>query len=187
MVDFDFTVASKIQLETIKQGLDHVSGDIWKELGREPFNIFVKKGKPTMVFLVRHEDISLIKKIENKKIIEHSGIYLGFIKEKEFFLGLEGAEFLFLNLNNKYNLNLKTITITEQAAESFLYGNNIRPEEFTRSPKILNRKDVIFVLNPSSIFLGIGYIFKYRVTEYDEERIELRNLVDYGYYIRRGF
>lgn len=187
MVDFDFTVASKIQLETIKQGLDHVSGDIWKELGREPFNIFVKKGKPTLVFLVRHEDISFIKKIENKKIIEHSGIYFGFIKEKEFFLGLEGAEFLYLNMNSKYNLNLKTISVTEQAVQSFLYGNNIRPEEFIRAPKILNRKDVIFVLGQSSVFLGIGYIFKFKISDYEEERLELRNLVDYGYYIRRGF
>jgi ribosome biogenesis protein Nip4 len=153
------------------------------------------------IFLVRHVDVKFLKDIKTElgKFIEHSGIYFGFILEKEkekvkvkeFHISLEGAEFLWMDVAQRKELNIKKITVTEAASKSFLYGNNISPASFLKSPEVLNRKDLVFVLDPLSRFLGIGYIFKKYLPKRTRKTIEpptmeLRNLIDYGYYIRRG-
>ncbi|MHA1728138.1 MAG: hypothetical protein ACTSWY_05350 [Promethearchaeota archaeon] len=199
MKKFPLNIATKKQLEIIKNGLDHVSGTVWSELGKESYNLYSKTGKPaTQIFLVRHEDIKLFK-ILLKEIgtsIEHSGIFFGFFHNREFRLSLEGGEFLFLELNKRRKMDLKTITITEKASKSFLYGNSLTPGDFIKKSDFLNKKDVVFVLNPNRMFIGIGYIFKKPIKEKMSKQkkfnkniaeIELRNLTDYGYYIRRGF
>ena len=191
---FDFNFATKTQIQIIKTGLDHISANIWNELGKEPFNIYIKIRKPVIhIFLVRHEDVKFLKDIKTElgKFIEHSGIYFGFIKEEEFKISLEGSEFLWMDVAPRRELNLKKITVTEAAAKGFLYGNNIQPNSFLKSPEILNRKDLVFVFDPLSRFLGIGYIFKKYAPKktrktIEPPAIELRNLIDYGYYIRRG-
>ena len=160
---FDFNFATKTQIQIIKTGLDHISANIWDELGKEPFNIYIKVKKPVIhIFLVRHEDVKFLKDIKTElgKFIEHSGIYFGFIKEEEFKISLEACEFLWTDVAPRRELNLKKITVTEAAAKGFLYGNNIQPNAFLKSPEILNRKDLVFVFDPLSRFLGIGYIFK---------------------------
>lgn len=191
---FDFNFATKIQIQIIKTGLDHISSTIWNELGKEPFNLYIKIRKPVIhIFLVRHEDVKFLKDIKTElgKFIEHSGIYFGFIKDEEFKISLEGSEFLLTDLAPRKELNIKKITVMESAAKSFLYGNHIQPSSFLKSPEILNRKDLVFVFDPLSIFLGIGYIFKKYLPKktrrtVEPPTIELRNLIDYGYYIRRG-
>jgi ribosome biogenesis protein Nip4 len=195
---FDFNFATKNQIQIIKTGLDHISSNIWTELGKEPFNLYIKIRKPVIhIFLVRHEDVKFLKDIKTElgKFIEHSGIYFGFIlekeKEKEFHISLEGAEFLWMDVAPRRELNIKKITVMEAAAKSFLYGNSINPSSFLKSPEVLNRKDLVFVFDPLSRFLGIGYIFKKYLPKktrktIEPPAIELRNLIDYGYYIRRG-
>lgn len=191
---FDFNFATKIQIQIIKTGLDHISSTIWNILGKEPFNLYIKIRKPVIhIFLVRHEDVKFLKDIKTElgQFIEHSGIYFGFIKDEEFKISLEGSEFLLTDLAPRRELNIKKITVMESAAKSFLYGNHIQPNSFLKSPEILNRKDLVFVFDPLSIFLGIGYIFKKYIPKKtrstsEPPTIELRNLIDYGYYIRRG-
>ncbi|MCP4761282.1 MAG: hypothetical protein GY870_05840 [archaeon] len=181
MPKFELKSATKKQLEIIKTGLDHISSVTWEELGKHPYNIYTKPGKPTTVFLVRHQDAKFLNNIKDKRAIEHSGIFFGYIKKGDFQLSLEGAEFLILEVNNRVDIKLKKITLNEAGAKSFLYGNSLKPFFFAKSPELLNKKDLIFVNNPNEVFIGIGFIFK------RDENVELRNLVDYGYYLRRGY
>jgi ribosome biogenesis protein Nip4 len=225
----EFGLASRNVLDIIKTGLDHISPSVYDELGKEQYNIYIIPGKLAQIFLVRHEDSRFISDIKDRSLILHSGIYFGYLQENEFYLGLEGGEFIITQMKPKSDLKLKEIMVNEQSAKSFLYGNSLRPDAFVRSPKILNRKDLIFVKDPQNRFIGIGYIFKkikYLEDQTDRsekteiinkgsmiierarnsdrdgkfkgkkssrprqdiiEEIELRNLVDYGYYIRRGY
>jgi ribosome biogenesis protein Nip4 len=199
MKRFNLNIATKNQMAIIKTGLDHASSDIWSELGKISYNFYSKPGKPhTNIFLVRHEDVRFIKGLKESigKFIEHTGIFFGFIKKGEFMLGLEGAEFLIFDVDSKNNLNLKKVILDDSATKSFLYGNHVKPESFLQKPKILNKKDLVFVFDSRNSFLGIGFIFKWGKTsksgavdvEFAQDvNIELRNLIDYGYYIRRGY
>ncbi|MHA1341563.1 MAG: hypothetical protein ACTSRZ_16420 [Promethearchaeota archaeon] len=235
MVQFPLQIATKTHLDIIKRGLDHISNKVWEYFKRIPYNFYVKKGKPTSVFLIHQNDISFIKRISEKELIMHSGIFMGYINKGEFFLSLEGAEFIYFDLNefanskvqreqqNKNNitkknlqnnekqtnniLNLKKLVVSEQAAKSFMYGNNLQMKDVVKKiPKKiqLNRKDIVFILDSNYNLLGIGLIFKKIVDKKKsdelihmkyEARAELKknikiiiqNLVDYGYYIRRGY
>jgi ribosome biogenesis protein Nip4 len=177
-----FHLATKNQLQKIRDGLNHISPQIWSSIGEEPLNIYVRYTQNADVYLVPSHMERQLKIIQNYNMLHHTGIYIGFLhkQKNEFLLSLEGAEFLFYSFFKKNLIKLKTIIVTDEAANSFLYGNTLKTTDFTQAPKILNRKDVIFVLNPHKEFIGIGYIYK------REDRTELRNLVDYGYYIRRG-
>jgi ribosome biogenesis protein Nip4 len=175
-----FHLATKKQLQHIKDGLHRISPHIWDCLGEETLNIYIRYDQYVEVFLVPKHLERNLRFIRNLKLLQHTGIYFGFLKGPDFLLSLEGAEFIFQTFYKSKRLKLKTITATTDGAKSFLYGNVLKLSEFAQAPQSLNRKDVIFVLNPKEQFIGIGYIFK------RDDRTELRNLVDYGYYIRRG-
>jgi len=175
-----FHLATKKQIHHIKDGLHRISSKIWECLGEEPMNIFIRYDQYVEVFLVPKRLERNLRFIHDLKLIQHTGIYFGFLKVTDFQLSLEGAEYIFNTFFKTNQLYLKTITVTTDGAKSFLYGNILQTTEFAQAPKSLNRKDVIFVLNSKTQLLGIGYIYK------RDFRTELRNLVDYGYYIRRG-
>jgi ribosome biogenesis protein Nip4 len=175
-----FHLATKKQLQHIRDGLSQISSQIWSALAEESVNIYIRYEKNAEIYLVPNQLERYLHLIKDSKTIQHTGIYFGFFKRTEFLLSLEGAEYLYSEFFEKNLIKLKTITVTEEAAKSFLYGNMLKPEDFMQSPKNLNRKDVIFVLNHLHQLIGIGYIYK------RNDRVELRNLVDYGYYIRRG-
>jgi len=217
-MEFPLTIASKVYIDTIKKGLDHISNKIWESFHNIPYNIYIKKGKPTLIFLVSHDFNKILNKISEKHLIEHIGIYFGFIFKGEFYLSLEGAEFIYYDLK-KYLINksksvnledsdifwkvlgLKRLIVSESASKSFMYGNNLKMEDIIKMiPEKLtfNRKDVVFILDSDMNFLGIGLIFKKisdkKKAEGSKSQIEskdaqifIQNLVDYGYYIRRGF
>ncbi|MBD3352578.1 MAG: hypothetical protein GF364_13905 [Candidatus Lokiarchaeota archaeon] len=188
MVQLGLLPINRLQSDYIKTGLDHISSDLWNIFQREPYNLYYTRNKTEDIFLVHHERVSVIKHINPKGKIEHTGIYFGFIRNNEFYLGLEGAEFIYfdLKLNKEKNFQLKKIVVNRAAEKSFLYGNTLHHSDFVNSPQQLNRKDVIFVLNTRNQLIGIGYIYK-PYKSVPGAKLELRNLVDYGYYIRRGY
>ena len=177
-----FHLATKKQLQHIRDGLNRISSQIWAILGEESFNLYIRYNQNADVFLVPAHMERYLRAVQDYKTLHHTGLFFGFLqKEKnEFLLSLEGAEFLFHTFYKQERIKLTTITVKNEAASSFLYGNMLNPTDFLQSPKSLARKEVIFVLNPIKQLIGIGYIYK------REDRVELRNLVDYGYYIRRG-
>ena len=175
-----FHLATKKQIQHIKDGLHRISSKIWECLGEEPMNLYIRYDQYVEVFLVPKSLERNLRFIRDLKLIQHTGIYFGFLKETDFLLSLEGAEFIYNTFYKTNALRLKTITLTSKGAQSFLYGNKIRPYDFAQAPKTLNRKDVIFVLDPKEQWIGIGFIYK------RDDFLELRNLVDFGYYIRRG-
>ncbi|MBN2156943.1 MAG: hypothetical protein JW776_12945 [Candidatus Lokiarchaeota archaeon] len=177
----EFHLATKNQLQHIKDGLNKISPQIWSCLGDESINIYVRYNKFAEIYLVPTQMERKLRLIRDLKCIKHTGLYFGFLKGIEFLLSLEGAEFILNTCKKKKNIPIAVITVSEDASKSFLYGNSLKPEQFIHSPNSLNRKDVFFVFNPHNRFIGIGYIYK------RQDQTELRNLVDYGYYIRRGF
>ncbi len=176
-----FHLATKKQIQHIKAGVHQISPQIWECLGEESLNIYVRYDQFVEIYLVSQLLERKLRLIKDYRLLEHTGIYFGFLKVTDFLLSLEGAEYIRNEFQKKKRVKLRTITVSEEGTKSFLYGNTLQPGDFILSPKTLNRKDVIFVLNQHSEFIGIGYIFK------REDKFELRNLVDYGYYIRRGF
>jgi len=176
-----FHLATKKQLQQIKDSLQKISSHIWECLGTESINLYARYDQYVEIFIVPTNLERQLRLIRDTETLQHTGLYFGFVKGTEFQLSLEGAEYLFTTFFKQNRIKLKTITLTNEGAQSFLYGNTLKPTNFAQAPTSLNRKDVIFVLNPKSQFLGIGFIYT------RDERLELRNLVDYGYYIRRGF
>lgn len=178
-----FHLATKKQLQLIRNGLNRISSQIWETLAEESMNIYVRYHQNAEIFLVPPHVERYLKAIHDYTILYHTGLYFGFLQKKtnEFLLSLEGADFIYNKFFKQNRIKLVTITVSDEGADAFLYGNTLQPKDFIQAPNTLDRKEVIFVLNPKKQFIGIGYIYK------RENKTELRNLVDYGYYIRRGF
>lgn len=200
MAKFEFVTPNHINKQFIKTGLDHVSGKAWLRLQREPYNFYLKfrkRANDAHVFFVPHENVNFISSVEKSSDIAHAGTYFGFIEKKEFFLSLEGAEFIKDIEERENNMDLKFIKISSQGARSFLYGNDIPLRYVIKKPQELNRKQIVFIVDESDRFLGIAYIFipyespserqKRGTRRYTAPKMQIRNLIDYGYYIRRGF
>ena len=118
-----FHLATKKQLQHIRDGLNHISSQIWVSLGEEPLNIYIRYSQNADVYLVPSHMEGQLKVIQDYTILHHTGIFLGFIpKQKaEFLLSLEGAEFLYYSFFKKNIIKLITIMVTDEAASSFLY------------------------------------------------------------------
>lgn len=117
------------------------------------------------------------------KIIS-SGIYFGFIKKNNFYLSIEGAEFL--HTKNCFSKR-HYIKVNNEGEKSILYGNNIKKEFITEIFEELCKRDFLLVLNQSNELISIAQ----SLVDYETfQNLNLKsfialNLADKGYYLRK--
>ncbi len=141
------------------------------------FGIDLRRIFPEKIFLISsgRKEIFIVDdfvyKIYNKinREIYSIGLYIGEIRGKYFLISLELASIIEPFTNNK-------IVVNEKAEQLFLYGRDIFKESIVKEYKRFKLGERCLVLNKRHEVLGIG---KY-------ERNIVKNLMDRGWYLRRG-
>ncbi len=169
--------------EVIKESLTDISDKICDFIANKKYKIYLSTINKTLFLVPEELTVDLQNFSKDFKIVQ-SGIPLGFIRNKRFYLSLEAAELFF-----RSNLidHRKFLVLNDKGEKSVLYGNPIKKEMVLNfSPEIQNNK-LIFFLNNNKELLGIGLseinleIFK-NLNFKDEVAM---NLIDKGSYLRK--
>ena len=185
----NFRIVNKFEENIIIDTLSRISPKISTILDTIEYTIFIsfnelslKKNFP-IIFLVPNYLSKHIAKLEYKRIIVSAGLYFGFIKKNQFFLSLEGAEFLHsLHLfSERYQLILNN-----EGEKAILYGNRILKKMVAKISDKLKKNDLVFVFNKlnESIALAQSLIDYNTYQNLNPAKIIALNLIDKGYYLR---
>jgi ribosome biogenesis protein Nip4 len=135
-----------------------------------------------MIYLVPNKLSELVNR--SKSIVYSSGLYFGFIKKGEFFISLEGANFL-------HELDCfsdkQIIRVNKEGEKSVLYGNKISKKMISRTPLYLKKNTFIVILNAFNELIAIGQsqVDSEVIQRLDKNGIIALNFVDKGYYLRK--
>jgi len=115
------------------------------------------------VFITTKKVYNILEKI---KIMPYTaGVIIGEFRGDKFLPGLEGAKFA------KY----KKIYVNDKAEQLVLYGRDVFPNSIIKGDK-LKPKEKCIIANKRGEILAIGKVEKDKVT----------NLIDRGWYLRKG-
>ena len=120
---------------------------------------------------------------KNPKISPYSiGLGFGEFKKEEVFLTLSGASIIAQE-------TFKQIKINQEAEQLFLYRRNILCKSILELDFSLSKNEKVMVLNKSGDFLGIGKLKisgKEIFLEKNFEKTAIENILDLGWYLRKG-
>lgn len=148
------------------------------------FNNITSKEKFPLIYLITNKQREIIERIDAKEKITSGGLYFGFLKKGDFFLSLEGAEFLY---KQEIFKEFKRIYINEKGEKSILYGNNILKNMVFRLPDNLEENDFLLVLNKKEELIAIAtsQTNSKNVQKLKSNEVIAVNLSDKGYYLRK--
>ena len=171
------------------------------------------EGRERDIFLVPTSMSKMVKKLSKDLPLMHAGIHLGYVRPKRthsgyvraFFLSYEGGRFIYeFIINNHPELlkDIQTIQLNAKGERSFLYGKEIIFEDVISNTSKLIKKKIIFVLNQKINYIGIALLLvkqagKKKPEEPGQKKwdvhsrsqnftVSLMNLIDAGYYLRKG-
>ncbi len=135
-------------------------------------------GRRNDVYLVLHEDLPLFDRLsfdlpEQRLILVHARIKLGFFIHEKFLIGIESLSFLAPFVRNKIQLDA-------HCTQKFIYGNDIdiNTTSLQKQIKHLEEDTTIMIFSDNNIPLGYAKIFS------KEKKLWLQNLVDIGIFLR---
>jgi len=142
------------------------------------------KNNYPVIFLIEKGQKEIVELLNDKSIVYSVGLYFGFIKRSNFYLSLEGAEFLHAK---KIFPEFQQLFLNKKGEKSFLYGNNISRNMIDMIPQKVKKKDILLVLNNFNEIIGISQ------SQFDEKIIHTLkpkdiiaiNLSDKGFYLRK--
>lgn len=142
----------------------------------------ISKNKFPNVFMISKDQYKILRSL-NKDKITSAGLYFGFIKKGDFYLSLEGTEFLYKN--NIFS-DLKRLHVTDKGEKSILYGNNILKNMIPIITSSLKQNDLLMIFNRNDEIIALAQSkFNYLDTKGAKlNDIIAINLTDKGYYLR---
>ncbi|MFX1309889.1 MAG: hypothetical protein ACFE8C_09355 [Promethearchaeota archaeon] len=160
MKDFEkFRYLNQIEKNIINTSLIKISSNITPVLKDIENLLYILIHKQTsqkrypIIFLFSKELDNLLNNLNNYEIITSGGLYFGFIKRGEFYLSLEGAEFLY---EKGVIPNSRLLYVSESGEKSVLYGNNILKKMLINKSYRFKAKDFLFIVNKSDEIIAIG-------------------------------
>ncbi|MEM0271052.1 MAG: hypothetical protein QW514_00715 [Thermoprotei archaeon] len=114
--------------------------------------------------------VEYAKRISAKRNVYFAGIYAGSFRGERFRLSLDFAERLY-----RLGCLSNTVVVDQKQEQRFLYGRDL---EGITPPLGMMAADFVVVVNKAGDVLGLG--------RYEESSKRLVNLVDKGWYLRRG-
>ncbi|TFF99391.1 MAG: hypothetical protein EU542_09055, partial [Promethearchaeota archaeon] len=180
----------KIVLNTFSEISDEVK--FFFNENQNQFYVVIFKDDTTnrypSIFFVSKSLIETFKKLNNKSRIVALGIYTGFMKHGQFYLSIEGAEFL---NNNHLIPKDKKIYVKKDVEKSILYGNHIDKmmisslENFSKIS--IEKGKIIFLFSEINELLSISLLTKNidSFNKMNESDLIATNLIDKGYYLRK--
>lgn len=119
------------------------------------------------VFMVPRETLEVLGKLGVEPYF--LGLYLGEIKKDRFFLSLEGGMLLARGCGKK-------VVVDQRVEQLVLYGRDIFINSVQEATPGLKEGDKCLILNEKGEFLAVGRV----------ERRIIKNLLDRGWYLRKG-
>ena len=185
-----FRLVNKIETKMIYDSLVKISPNILTFFEKTDYRLSISlneleaKSKFPSIFLISKDQLKILQTLENDKI-SSAGLYFGFIKKGNFYISLEGAEFL-------YNINLfsdlKRIHLNDKGEKSILYGNNILKIMIRAIPSSLKQNEILLVFNRNDEIIALAQSkYNYQnIQKLKPKEIVAINLNDKGYYLRRN-
>lgn len=148
-------------------------------------NLDSKKDYPTIHLVPSNltEIMNTVTPMLNANIIS-AGLYFGFIKNNQFFLSLEGAEYLF---KEGVFLENNLMQVNEDGEKSILYGNNVLKTMIAKISPSVKKNDFLLVFNQKSELIAIArsQLDYFSIENLNPKAIVALNLIDKGYYLRK--
>ncbi|MHA1719502.1 MAG: hypothetical protein ACTSWX_16165 [Promethearchaeota archaeon] len=209
-----FVTLNSTNIQRVKEYFETIAPNLFNLFAQtNNYVLYQFEGKSYDIFLVPTIMSKIVKKLSKNLPLMHAGIHLGYMRPKRthsgyvraFFLSYEGGLFIYnFILNNHPELlkQIQTIELNSKGEKSFLYGSNIEFENVISKTANLVKKKLIFVFNQEKQYLGIALLLvkqagKSKPTEPGQKTwdlhsrsqnftVSLINLIDAGYYLRRG-
>ena len=184
-----FRIINEIERTIIFDSLLKISPNILPTLSGLNYKLFISfenlswKYNFPHIYLFRNFLIEFLKNLEPEITISSLGLYFGYIKKNQFFISIEGAEFLhkLKILHERHH-----ITINDEGEKSILYGNKIIKKFIFKIPITLKKNDFLLVFNQSNELIAISQsqIDYNTIQDLKPKDVVASNLVDKGYYLR---
>ncbi|TFG24717.1 MAG: hypothetical protein EU529_03220 [Promethearchaeota archaeon] len=186
----NFRIVNDTEKKIIINSLSKISTNILQILGKVEFKLFIllkdlsSKNKFPSIFLVPNNLREFLDTIEFNRNVDSAGLYFGFIKRNQFFLSLEGAEFL----NNLNCFSEKDqIQVNDDGEKAILYGNKILKKMIIKISSNLGKKEFLLVFNRLNELIAIA---RSQIDYKTSQNLNITDLIalnlnDKGYYLRR--
>jgi ribosome biogenesis protein Nip4 len=187
----NFRQINSFEREIILQSLSTISPKILQILDDLQCFIYISfiqkeiKNIFPEIFLLSNNQKKIVELVKIKNIIHSGGLYFGFIKNSNFYLSLEGAEFLF---KKQLIPQFKHLILNKKGEKSFLYGNNILKDMIEKFPHSIKINDFLIVINKLGEILGLALskCEDKNIHSLGPKTISAINLSDKGYYLRKA-
>ena len=175
-----FRQINEMEKKAIQNELNYwlSSNEIERMLRDYSFTIAEGKWKEILISNVEVAEILFEKGISPYSI----GANFGEFKEDSIELGLFGLQLI----GEKTN---KTVVITPEAEQAFLYRKDIYFESIVEINDSLKKDDKVIVRNKEGDVLGVGKIsldLQNKKMKKQGNIVAIRNLMDLGWYLRKG-
>ncbi len=184
-----FRYLNQIEKKIIKNSLTSISSNLvsnFEEFEKKLY-IFIKKQTKynnfPKIYLLSEQLVKLLKNVNIHGNISLTGLYFGFIKRGEFYLSIEGAEFLY-----KRGLvsDIMQLYVNKRGEKSILYGNNILKNMLIKKLYNFKEKDIVLVFNEDEEIIAISrtIVEGNQVQMLKPEDVIAITLSDKGIYLR---
>ncbi|MFX1321129.1 MAG: PUA domain-containing protein [Promethearchaeota archaeon] len=185
-----FREINEIEKVIIHNSLLKISTKILPVLNRINYKIYItmenkiSKINYPSIFLIPSNLTKSVDRLTQNTSINIAGSYFGFIKKGDFYLSLEGTEFL---LNLGCFSKRQKIIVNENGEKAILYGNQILKRMVIKVPNELEKNDFLIVLNLNDELIAIGksHVSYHTYKNLKPNDLVVLNLVDKGYYLRK--
>jgi len=183
-----FRRINEIEQTIIHGSIVKISDVALSAIAKSNYELFISESSSheryffPMVYLVPNKLSELLNR--SKNIVYSSGLYFGFIKKGQFFISLEGANFLH---ELECFSDKQIIHVNKEGEKSILYGNKISKKMISKTPLYLKKNTFILILNALNELIAIGQsqVDSDVIQSLDKNGIIALNFVDKGYYLRK--
>lgn len=188
----NFRKINENELQIIEVSLSKISPKISIFLKKVQYHFYISfkntdsiKEYPTIYLIPSNltKIMNMVTPILNASI-NSAGLYFGFIKKNQFFLSLEGTEYLF---KEGAYLDNNLIQVNEDGEKSILYGNNVLKTMIAKISPSVKKNDFLLVFNQKSELIAIArsQLDCFSIENLNPKAIVALNLIDKGYYLRK--
>ncbi len=114
--------------------------------------------------------------------LESLGIWVGEIREENFNPSLELVQLIAPHIRGR------TMYLTERGSQIFVYGHNILAQSVKRVTRDVNANDIVLVRSNDKLPIGMAKVFENpkKLRKMKKDDVFAQNLLDIGWYLRRG-
>jgi 60S ribosome subunit biogenesis protein NIP7 len=146
-----------------------------------PFRIIIAEGEWKEVLLISEAMHKVFLKFKDFRQPYFMGIHLGDIKKNNFKISLEGITFIADHIKEKTILSIS-------GEKRVLYGRDLSKDHLAFIPAGIQEKDKSILINEMGEVLALGkyLINRDQIEKSKGNQVVLKNIMDKGWYLRKG-